>query len=346
MRGRGTGGAAGLLAACLIAAVPASGDVRAFRTADGSEDAAFLGIGPRSVVHGSVPDGRRGAYMIGRIDVNGTWRQMVHLRADGRVDSAFRPEIRGGTVSRGALHGRALAITGTFTAIGGRRRVDIAVLDARSGQPLDWAPAVTRPARSQHITDIAFAGATLVASAPNRLYGWRLRERRPDWTTIVRTRNIAPMLAAWRGSAMALGFDRRGHIVVRRIRPLDGDVHVFPGRHDHAFALSVAGGRLIVLDGTIDVLFDAAAARRLVTCGQAFDGSTYVIAVAGDRRALYAGDAPFSQVSAAYPGVTACPLAGRAARFRPPELISAPLAPLVEALAVVGSHVLMFTSRF
>ena len=121
------------LGLCLTAfAVPVAAGVRAFRTSDGSEDPAFVRLGARTRVDRVVADGSLGAYLIGRIIVNGGARQIVHLRRDGTVDRAFRPSIRGGSVAEAAVHGDELALIGTFRSIDGHARSRVAMVDAHT----------------------------------------------------------------------------------------------------------------------------------------------------------------------------------------------------------------------
>ncbi len=228
--------------------------------------------------------------------VDGGQRQIVHLRPDGTVDHAFRPQVRGGQVLAGALQGGRLAIAGTFTAVGGQRRTGLALIDARSGRPLTWAPAIPRPVAPRTWGDVELTGATLLVSAQHRLYGWRSGVSTPAWSDLLDQGQLPAALVLWRGHALALAIDPVKRVQsLFRIDPVTGKLMTYPGDFDHVTSLATIGGHLVANDrGTIDVLFAGATSRRLVSCGQVADGSAYVVAVTGDAHTLYAGDAPIS----------------------------------------------------
>src|ERR1700712_3757751 len=193
------------LASLAAAALPAEAGVRAFRIADGSEDASFVSLGAASAVTASVPDGRHGVFLIGHIVVDGGQRQIVHVRPDGSVDPAFRPQVRGGQVTAGALAGDRLAIAGTFTVVGGERRSGLAVIDARSGRPLAWAPALPVRLPPREPRELALSGSMLVFSAAGLVYGWRDGARAPAWRQAFGNGRQAAQLTAWRGAVWEVG---------------------------------------------------------------------------------------------------------------------------------------------
>ena len=129
-----------VLAAFVLVSASALADVSAFRASDGSSDPAFVTIGNASMVRNVVPDGAGGAYLIGSIAFGGAGHRMLHMRADGSVDRAFKAQISGGFAAAGALSGDRLAVVGAFTAVNGMPRRGLAILDARTGRTLRWAP--------------------------------------------------------------------------------------------------------------------------------------------------------------------------------------------------------------
>jgi hypothetical protein len=339
-----------VLGVSLVAAVaPASAGVLAYRTSDGSADPAFIKLGAFTTVERVVPDGAHGAYLIGSIAVNGAQRTMVHLHADGSVDPKFLPVIRGGRIVAAAVRGSQIAVAGSFTAIGGRRRAGVAVLAADSGRALAWRPVVPGRVRSHLWGDVAFVGSTLVASTEQRVYAWRAGASDPAWKASIAMDAFPARLVAWRGSVMALRFDpRSGMERLAELASEDGrwrDTGIDVG---YAHSLQNIGGRLLALmtGGVVVAVGDKLMSGRLASCGQVAGSSGVVAAFAGDARTLYAGDAPASlSQPGVVPGVTACPFDGGATAFTPPPFAYAVHEPLVNAIALVGRHVLVFTKR-
>jgi hypothetical protein len=347
-RGRETGRrlvapAIALVASLIATVAPASAAVLAFRTSDGSADSAFVKLGDATRVQSVVPDGARGVYLIGKVAVGGAQRGIVHVLPDGTADPAFRPQVRGGHVAKAAVRGAFLAVTGTFTSIGGRPRAGIAVLDARTGRPLAWAPA----GNSRGWGDVLFAGATLVASAPHRVYAWHNGESSPAWTTVLRVDGPAPAaLAVWRGSVMALAVDpASGRPALTRINAASGATRATGIDVSHVTSMQTVGGKLLGnVQGVVVAIGDEPLSRRLVWCGRVPDDNGGVVSFAGDGATLYVGDAPYSpERQSDVRAVTACPLAGGATRFRPPVLEYGERGPVTTTIALVGNHVLVFT---
>jgi hypothetical protein len=333
-------------AASLIAfALPANAGVRAFRTSDGSEDPAFVRLGVKTRVDRVVADGSRGAYLLGRIIVNGGARQIVHLNRNGTVDRAFRPAIRGGSVADAAVHGDELALIGTFRSIDGHARSRVAVVDARTGRPLAWKPRLPISASLYGLRQVAFAGHRLVVSTEGGLFAWRRGAARTAWARDFEYALIAP----WRGAIWAVVTSPKRGLRLARIDAANGHAH-FTGRNvDHVSALRAVGGRLIALSRGSYWRVDHPNDAHLASCGQA-SGDTntglVAVAVAGDARTLYVGDTPISLgAPGSLPAVTACPWSGRSTSFRSPSFGYSGHGPVVSGLALVGTHVLVFTRR-
>lgn len=337
-----------LALACLAAgALPAEAGVRAFRVANGSEDASFVALGAASTVARTVPDGRHGVYLIGHIVVGGGQRQIVHLRPDGSADPAFRPRLQGGRVIAAALAGGTLVIAGTFTAVAGEPRAGLAALDARSGRPLGWTPRIPLRVPSRTWGDVVFAGSTLLVSAQHRVYGWRPGESTPAWTDLLDSGQAPAQLVRWRGKALALAEDAARNVpALYRVDATTGRLTALAGSFDHVESLQAIGGRLVGLDrGSVEVLFDASATHRVASCGHA--AAAYVAAITGDAHTLYAGDSPMTlDVPGSVPGISACSFGAPKPGFRAPALRYGVHGPVVGRLALVGTHILVFTQRF
>ena len=73
-----------------------------------------------------------------------------------------------------------------------------------------------------------------------------------------------------------------------------------------------------------------------------------ITATGGDTRTLYVGAGPtVVKASGEVAGVVACTTPARGAGFRAPRLkYSGSHGPFVEYVAVIGTHVLVFTRRF
>jgi hypothetical protein len=336
-----------VLGASLIATVPpASGKVLAYRTSDGSADPAFVKLGATTTVERVVPDGARGAYLIGKIAVNGGERQIVHLLAGGDVDPVFRPQVLGGRVLRAAVDRGSLALAGTFTSVDGLARIGLAVVDARSGRPLSWAPKLPRPVPARAWGDVALAGSTLVASAEFSIYGWRNGASSPSWTAPLSFGTAPATLVMWRSAVMALTTD-----ALRRLDARTGSSRETGMDINKVGSLQNVGGRLVgIVQGVVVAVGDKALSRRLVWCGQVSDSgasSAGVVALTGDARTLYAGDAPIDlDQGGAVPAVTACPFSGGLSGFKPPAIAYGMHGPFVKSLALIGDHVLVFSGAF
>ena len=86
-------------------------------------------------------DGAGGWFVSGGFQrVEGTsLEHFVHVRADGSIDPAFRPESNG-IAYRMLLRDGVLWVAGTFNRIGGREITGLAALDPRTGAVLDRFP--------------------------------------------------------------------------------------------------------------------------------------------------------------------------------------------------------------
>jgi hypothetical protein len=328
-------------ASLAVFAAPAAADVRAFRTSDGGEDPAFVRLGARTRVDRVVPDGSRGVYLVGRIVVDGGARQIVHLKPSGAVDRGFRPQIRGGRVAAAAAHGGEVALIGTFTSVDGLARARVAVLDARTGKPLPWKPQLPISASLYGLGEVVLAGRTLVVGTDGGLFAWRRGSARTAWT---RGYQFA-LIASWRAALWAVVATAEHGARLASIDPATGRTRVRGQNVDHVEALLTIGGRLMALSRGTYRRVDHPGDKRLASCAQA-NGNVLAVALAGDARTLYVGDSPStSDEPGSVPGVSACPWSGGSTPFRAPAFGYGPHGPLVSGLALVGTHVLVFTRR-
>jgi hypothetical protein len=89
----------------------------------------------------AVPDRRGGWFVAGTISQVGSIVRsaaVVHLRASGELDRAWRVVVRGGRVSALALRGRTLFLAGNFKSVGGKARRGLAAVDSARGRLLPW----------------------------------------------------------------------------------------------------------------------------------------------------------------------------------------------------------------
>jgi hypothetical protein len=104
----------------------------------------------RGVVRGSVSDavsdGRGGWFLQGDVSAVGGVEvadgQLVHLRASGRLDPRWRVRTDG-TIDAIARVRDRLYVGGSFDELDGATRANLAALDVRTGELLDWRPRVS-----------------------------------------------------------------------------------------------------------------------------------------------------------------------------------------------------------
>jgi hypothetical protein len=320
-----------LACAGLVAAAPAArADVRAFRIATGSEDAAFAPLGASTIPYLVVPDGHGGAYLFGRIQVHGAIQKLAHVLADGKVDRAFRLSIDDGSVISAAARGGRLALLGTFRSVDGQRRQHVAVVDARTGHVLPWAPSLSEKPIGQGFPHIVFTASRLVAGVDGAVVAWRPGVSAPAWTSRSSGREVAE-IATWHGAILAA---ESGELL--GIDPADGRTRV-ASTDFRSSGLQTIGGRLYYSSRGSYVRYGEPRSV-LPRCGQE-SGTTAPSALAGTARTLFVAAGP---VAAGPPTaktviVSCTPSDERSAGFHPPALRS------VGVMAVVGTHLLVFT---
>jgi hypothetical protein len=323
----------GLACACvLVAAVPAANaDVRAFRVATGSEDTAFVSVGPSTVPSLVVPDQSSGAYLFGRIRVGGADLKVAHVLANGKVDRSFDLSIDNGSVISAAARGGELALLGTFRSVDGAGRRHVAVVDAGSGRLLRWAPALAEKPVGQGFPHIVFTASRLVAGVDGAVVGWRAGVSAPAWTSRSSGRDV-PEIAPWHGSILAA---ESGELM--RIDPANGRARLVTGDF-RSSELQTIGGRLYYSSRGTYVRYGEPQSV-VPRCGQE-SALTAPSALAGTARTLFVAEAPVdADPPTAKTTIVACSPSGeRTAGFHPPALRS------VGAMAVVGTHLLVFTS--
>jgi hypothetical protein len=134
-----------------IAGGTGTGQLALLRGSDGAVVRDLRGITGDSLASSELPsegptavsDGSGGWYAAGTFtQVDGRFHQgLVHLRADGSLDSAFRAEITG-TVEALAVRGNMLFVGGSLVAVDGEASGNLVAVDARTGARSTWAPDV------------------------------------------------------------------------------------------------------------------------------------------------------------------------------------------------------------
>jgi hypothetical protein len=321
---------------CSLGVSAADAGVRAFSALTGAEDSAFVDLGSTARPSAVIPDGRHGVYVVGRLLVHGRSLRIVHVLPNGRIDPVFRVSLGAGTVASGAVRGNELALLGSFRFVDGQRRRNIAVLHARTGRLASWAPVLSEPAVGHGFAHLVFTPTRLVAGVAGAVVAWRDGAREPVWTHRFRVRNDVPEIASWHGSIVAAA---NGELVA--IKPANGRARV-ASRDFRWSGLQTIGGRLFYqAQGTYNVY----GRKGVPRCGQV-DDTTAPEALAGTSTTLYVASGPVDADPPAAPTtIFACLRAdARLPAFTPPSL---PVPQqYVGAMAVVGTHLLVFTYRF
>jgi len=129
-------------------------------------------------VQSSVSDGAGGWYIGGDFtQVGGVARKHIaHILADGTVDPAWDPDVRGHsgteTVSAIAVSGSTVYAGGQFETIDGQSRNNIAALDASTGLLTDWNPDANRS-----VETLSVSGSTVYAGGYFSNIGGQNRNR-------------------------------------------------------------------------------------------------------------------------------------------------------------------------
>jgi hypothetical protein len=109
-----------------------------------------------------VPDGNGGWYVGGEfVAIGGAPRaNLAHILADGSLDPAFAPDVRG-VVQSLALSGSLLYVGGQFSQVSGVSRTNLAVINLSTGAPGSWAPSVTHSSSTPFVSALAVIGSTV-----------------------------------------------------------------------------------------------------------------------------------------------------------------------------------------
>jgi hypothetical protein len=119
-------------------------------------------------VTASTRDGAGGVYVAGPfLRVDGVRRQLVHIRADGRLDAAFDPPafatdamFQAAQLRALLLHGGRLYVAGVFSKAGAAGRASIAALDPADGHLLPYNPGVNATLSDPGTVNALAAGAS------------------------------------------------------------------------------------------------------------------------------------------------------------------------------------------
>ena len=132
-------------------------------TAQGSVDTRFPNVSGK--VNAVAPDGAGGFIIAGSFTaVNNQARTgIARINADGSLDAGFAPSITGGWNSDTAysidVQGNTVFIGGTFTAVNGTARSNLAALNLADGTLLSWNPGANSWVRSVKATASRSKGA-------------------------------------------------------------------------------------------------------------------------------------------------------------------------------------------
>lgn len=321
-----------------LSAATAVANVRAFDATTGAEDKGFVKLPPTTRPSLLVADGRRGVYVVGRLTTGGKLR-IVHVLPDGTVDPAFRATVGPGSIFAGAVRGRELALIGAFRRIDGQRRRDIAVLDATTGRLRSWAPSLPSATRGQGLPHVVFTANRLVAASVGAVTAWTDGASKPIWVHRLPTgshHDETPEIASWRGSILATAEG-----MLFSIRPGSGRAQI-ADRDFRWEDFANVGGRLFYGVESDYYVYGVHARPR---CGQE-TANFSAGPVAGTTRTLFVSSGPVDVDPPAPPGaIYACSRDDREVPgFTPPRFPSPDQH--VNAAAVVGTHLLVFTSRF
>jgi hypothetical protein len=106
---------------------------------------ALVAFRVNNPIRAATADGQGGWYIGGGfIHVNGRLRKrLAHIRADGTLDSSWRPEANGNGVSVTSLAriDSRLYLSGDFARLDRRPRLHLGALDVATGKLLSWQPA-------------------------------------------------------------------------------------------------------------------------------------------------------------------------------------------------------------
>ena len=189
---------------------------------DGSADPSWHSRVQRGVSYTNRASSGILARQGGRLYVAGRQRAVAVDTGTGRVlwvsPAAAGPTVRGlhATIAALAIGGGTVYLGGTFTSVGGMRRVGLAALDAATGRLLPWHAPPVRP-------------VTLLALSSSRLYfsGKRVgavRSRDGGRTSFASPRRIFdPIMLAVRGPYVLVGCSTRWS-------NCESDTGVFDGR--------------------------------------------------------------------------------------------------------------------
>jgi hypothetical protein len=318
----------------------AGAGVRAFSTATGTEDRAFVMLGSVGRPSAVIPDGKRGVYVAGHLTAGGQARAIVHVLPDGKVDPSFRASAGLGEVLAGAVRGNELALLGRFGRIDGQRRRNIAVLDTRTGRLLNWTPRLPGAAMGEGFSHVVFTATRLVAGSVGSVAAWRDGVSEPIWEHRFPTgsrHDLVPEIASWHGSILVADPNTEK---VFRMTPADGHSKLVATNFRWGQFQNIGGRLFYGVEGNYAVYGSAASTH----CGQD-TGTTASGALAGTARTLFVAAEPIDADPPAPPGtIYACSRGdAQVPGFTPPTLPVS--SQYVWAIAVVGSHLLVFTGK-
>ncbi len=180
-----------------------------------AEDKSFAELGG-GTVNAQVGDGAGGYYVAGSFRRAGSVAatRIVHVRADGSVDSTFAPPAPNGLIRGLARASGRVYLTGTFTALGASSRLYVAAVDETTGALATLPSSLPTPGFALAATDAAvFAGRTSALDVIDAATGalirtlpasGTIRALARSGTTIYLGGDISSIDGVPRGSAAAL----------------------------------------------------------------------------------------------------------------------------------------------
>jgi Tol biopolymer transport system component len=269
-------------------------------------------------VDAAVPDGSGGWYIGGNFCSVGTdgvaYEGLAHLSGSGAVDTTFHPLVVNsgacGTVDTLVLAGSTLYVGGTFTAVGGTPRSDIAAINLTTdpftnGQATSWNPGA-----NGSVNALALSGSTLYAGGNFTTIGGQSRNRiaaidigsgaatawNPNASQIVQALAVSGTTVYAGGAFTAIGGQPRNAIAA--LDATTGNATAWnPNANSNVSALAVSGSTVYAggIFGSIggQSRFDIAAldatSGAATSWNPGANGSVNALAVSGST--VYAGGA-------------------------------------------------------
>lgn len=259
---------------------------------DATVDASFPKVSGWPYAEAVVSDGAGGWYIgggINNVGGSGTSR-VVHLFADGSLDTAFSPNVSGGQgVFAIAKYGSVILIGGNFTSVNGVARDRLAALDA-SGNLLSWAPSANGGVLDiQILNDTAYISGNfsqLAGSTRGLVAAVSLGARSSGGATCLSSWDSTDCLTPWNPNAAGWGV--KSIAVSSDFTYLAGAISSVGGvARSNVAKVSTTTGVLQSWDAQVNSEVE----RVVVSAGVAYLGGLFTAAGGATRNKLAAFDA-------------------------------------------------------